>query len=695
MLVMKRQPGWAHTTQCLVIVLAGFGIRLVGLGAESLWYDETVSAFLAGQDVLTLVAHTARDIHPPGYYLSLHVWVRLVGDTEFALAFLSLVWGVLLCALTYRVARHLLGERVAVWALLLVALSPYNVWYSQEVRMYTLAAALSALAIWCTSGILARHRLASVGYVLSATAGLYVLYYFAFLLVALNGLMAVHLAHRRAWRTLRTWLLAQVVVLVLYGPWLPVAWRQITEPPVPPWRSAVPLRDALVETWTALSFGQSVQFVRVWPLLIVVAVLFACGLRGAWLARRRPSVPRPPVAPGAGYGSTIATPASINPALLLTGALLGPLILIALASLVTPLYHVRYVFTYAPAFYIVLGAGVAWLMRQVRPLAWIALATMLAGGTYGIYALRTAPEYVTDDLRGAVRFLAERWRPGDAVLFNAGYAYTALAYYYDEPIAGRLRLIDYRSPADSSAPLILQTGIIGGAASLGWGDDQSDFYATTGSDTTDALSRVLADYPRLWVMRIYDTVADRDGIVREWLARETTPFEDRAFAGSGYPHVQGFMVRRQPSPPPAPSIALEGGVALVGSQIPSEVASGNPVDVALWWRVTGPEPAASPPYAVSVKIWNSEAGPTAAALVAQSDEWPLGSLLLTPSWPRDAVLRHPMRLRLPPGLDAGRYRLDVQLYDPTTVQPFQRLDGAGNSIPLGAIRVTTTMAPAE
>jgi uncharacterized membrane protein len=680
---MRAQSRWAHTLICLAIVLAGFGVRSAGLGADSLWYDETVSAFLAGQDVAALVAHTARDIHPPGYYLVLHAWVRVAGDSEFTLAFLSLVWGILLCALTYRLARRLLGKRVAGWALMLVALSPYNVWYSQEVRMYTLAAVLGVLVVWSGSAMVTKHHLLAVaGYVLCAATGLYVLYYFAFLLLALNGLFLAHLTHRRAWRTLATWIAAQAAVVVLYAPWVPIAWRQATEPPVPPWRSAVPLLDALIETWTTLTFGQPRLSMWVWPLLVLVGLLFVWGLRGAWRVRSRRSS-----APAGASNATSVAAASVNPAALLLTALFGPLALIAVASVVTPLYHVRYVFTYAPAFYIILAGGLAWLMQRTRLVAVVALAAVLAGGTYGLYEQRAMPEDVTDDLRGAVRFLAARWRPGDAVLVNAGYAYTAFAYYYPEPIAARMRLTDYRSPANLDAPLVLQTGIIGGDTSLGWGDAQSDFYATTGADTTGALARVLSDYPRLWVLRIYDTVADPDGVVRAWLAEATTPFEDRAFAGSAYPHVQGYMARRQPAPPPGPSFALAGGVDLVGSQVPSEARAGESLDVVLWWRATGTQPAVSPPYAVSLKLWDVQSEQTTPPLVAQADEWPLGGLLLTPTWPRDVALRHPMRLRLPLDLTAGRYRLEVQLYDSATLQPFDRLDGAGNSIALGDIRV--------
>ena len=125
-----------------ILLLAAFALRLYRLGVASLWYDETVSAFLARQDLVALTRHTAGDIHPPLYYYVLHFWGQVVGWSQFSFAFVSLFFGMLIIALVYRVAREWFTARVALIAALLVAASPYNLWYSQEVRMYTMGALL-------------------------------------------------------------------------------------------------------------------------------------------------------------------------------------------------------------------------------------------------------------------------------------------------------------------------------------------------------------------------------------------------------------------------------------------------------------------------------------------------------------------------------------------------------------------------
>ncbi len=590
-----------HRWLLLAILLLAFGLRLYRLGAGSLWYDETVSVHLAGKSLPALVAHTAGDIHPPGYYILLHTWIRLAGRSDFAVAFPSLFFGLLLVALAYRLAARLFGPEAGLLAAFLVAISPYNLWYSQEVRMYTLAAALgmglleailpmlearpAASAVLAPPGRLCRLRGAGpVG---------------ALLLCLLAGghqpdgrrLVAVSMpgGERQAsggkwWRWLGRWLLAQAAVLLLYAPWLPVAWRQATNPPVPPWRSSTALGDLLVQTWSALSLGQSVQpaAVWVWPVLLLVAILFSLGL--FYRSRR------------AGRVSWF-----------LAGYVFLPVLLIGLASLVTPLFHVRYAFTYSTPFYVILGAGLVaagrpWRSRAARlwrTALWLSLAVIVIAAGLSIRAYHADPRYASDDHRAAVHLLGERWRPGDAILVNAGYAYTALLTYWNgDPIAWRGRLVgdpgDDWGGAARQGPVVVQTGTVDGDPGLGWGDPASDFYAMTQAETADALAKLFSEFDRVWVYRIYDTVTDPSGFVRNWLDAHGQKFEDQVFTGESQLRVQGYLTGRDPLAdagliePPGAALA-DGSLDLAAAAMPDrEVAVGQALDLALVWRVQAP-----------------------------------------------------------------------------------------------------------
>ncbi len=290
-----------HRLLLLTGLLLGFALRLVRLGAESLWYDETVSVVLARKSIPDLIAHTAGDIHPPGYYLLLHAWQGWVHPTlahglEFLFAWPSLWFGLLILPLIYVLGRRLFDRRVALMAVWLGAVHPFHVWYGQEVRMYTLGAVLGLLAFWCM--IKAWDRVKGgrsawpwlFGYAIWAALGMYVLYYFLFLLVALN-LMALpfvlgvgqpagsrtRLAHGRIW----PWLAAQGIALLLWLPWLPTFLHQSFDPPVPPWRvpwqSGAEFAHTVVEVLAAQIIGQTPPGMVLWPYaLATVGLVIAC-----------------------------------------------------------------------------------------------------------------------------------------------------------------------------------------------------------------------------------------------------------------------------------------------------------------------------------------------------------------------------------------------------------------------------------
>ena len=140
----------AHIWLAAMLLLA-LGVRVYRLDAQSLWYDEAVTAQVSAQGIAELTRWTADDIQPPLYYYAVAGWTRLAGRSEWALRFPSAFFGVLTVALLWAVARRLFGRgsrgRWAAGAVaLLAALSPLYVYYAQEARMYTLLTGLGVLA---------------------------------------------------------------------------------------------------------------------------------------------------------------------------------------------------------------------------------------------------------------------------------------------------------------------------------------------------------------------------------------------------------------------------------------------------------------------------------------------------------------------------------------------------------------------
>ncbi|NOZ50100.1 MAG: hypothetical protein GXP37_08655 [Chloroflexi bacterium] len=642
----------------LLIVLGAFGLRLVRLGVDSLWYDETVSALLSSQSLTEMWAHTAGDIHPPLYYGLLHFWTLAAGRSEFAYAFLSLIFGMALVPLLAQLGRRLFSPPVGILAALLYAVNPFAIWYAQEVRMYTLAALLLTSLMWLTWAFLQRpttapwRRLGLIA--LLAALALWTLYYTAFALVALN-LFALVWLWRHAKKYLPAWLLAQMVTLVLYAPWLPIALRQALQPPVPAWRQAVSggqlALTMLRQSSVALALGQSIDAMRWWPVGILLL-----GIALVPVIRRQSKE----YAPGA--------------ACFLASILGGPLLLIFLISqLLTPLYHVRYVYLISAAYPLLVAAG--WLQLTERLFhthrRWRHAAT---AGFLGLLLLPTAlslRNYNTDrfayeaadDLRGAVQYIYERIGPRDAILVNAGYLYPALLTYWPGEIGWLGRLTHYPPPAAAvgPGPLVITTGHIDGDPGIGWGDAESDFYAVDHATAGARLAQVFADFNTVWLLRGYDTVNDPRGFIRSWLQQHGSLMNDQVFAGQTYVRVQAWRTvphRRTQAPPFAHPLAIDfaSGIRLLGYDLtPDTLIPGRPLRLTLYWQATG---ASDRSWKVFTQVLNADW-----QVQAQADALPLAGARPTDQWQEGEIVESTFILHPPADLSPGDYRLITGFYD--------------------------------
>ena len=130
-----------------VLSLLALLLRVARLDFQPLWWDEGYSVWFAHQPLAEMLRLTALDIHPPLYYALLGSWSQLFGLAPATLRLLSVIFGVLAVPVAYSVGKWLGGRRAGLVAALLLAINPFHVYYSQEIRMYGLMVLWSLLAI--------------------------------------------------------------------------------------------------------------------------------------------------------------------------------------------------------------------------------------------------------------------------------------------------------------------------------------------------------------------------------------------------------------------------------------------------------------------------------------------------------------------------------------------------------------------
>jgi uncharacterized membrane protein len=415
-----------------ILALAA-AVRLFHLGHQSLWTDEMISLESA------TYAHgavfwrgLATDIHGPFNSALLHAWAAW-GTSETWLRLLYVVPGVLAVPVVRRLAATLFDEGTGDVAALLLALSPFHVWYSQEVRSYAWAILwdAAALLLFVRAWDGRAGRGAWLG--LAALCALSLLTNFSAALL-LAGLSAAVLVRRPFSRELAVrWGGVVAFAGLVFLPWF-LDWygriggeRIFVDAPPP---MGVPLRGESGFSWSevpylgwAFAFGYSLgpplqllhldrSLHALSPYLPVVtigaaaiAILLAAGARAARERRR---------------GVLLLATAGVPLALA-----------VLLASRDVKTFHPRYLVALFPFFVALLAAG--W--RRPAPATRLASAVVLALVVLSLGQLYFDPAYAKEDSRAAARLVLREERPGDSVVVI--YAWRPFRWYFSDTASGR------------------------------------------------------------------------------------------------------------------------------------------------------------------------------------------------------------------------------------------------------------------
>ena len=143
----------------IIITLIGGFLRVLLLANKGMWLDETFSVWVANHSVVDMLQWIIKiDQHPPLYYLLLHYWIALNGNTPYDVRLLSAIFGAGTIPIIYLIGKRISGVAMGLAAAVLLALSPFNIRYAQETRMYTLLMFNAAVAIYALVRLLTDSR---------------------------------------------------------------------------------------------------------------------------------------------------------------------------------------------------------------------------------------------------------------------------------------------------------------------------------------------------------------------------------------------------------------------------------------------------------------------------------------------------------------------------------------------------------
>ncbi len=656
-----------------------FALRVFDLTKQSLWPDEFInvdaSRWPLGQIWTQLVGDKV-----PALALLLKPWQAAAGSSPFSLRFPSVIFGTLLVALGFLLARRLLGRSAGLAAGVLLALSPFQIYYAQEATAYSLLGALSLLTSWIFLRWRARpgrRVLAGQGVVYALL--LYTHYVGVFVPLSHAAFAGVSWLGRRAPPDRRNrdfpqslppvsrqWIAAWALGAALFLPWAVTHLPQIGSNLAG--GTTRPLRQLLGLTLVDVSFGNALtshldagraaEAAELRNLMLAGLVLLPI-LAVALLPQRKG---------GRWFWSEAQWFVGLQASV--------PLVLLFVLVQVTRDYVSRYA---EPAFVWMPVAAVAGLLRLRWPAgqrrgglagsglksrsrkgelippsySWTSVQSpayrldkaigglgfliIVGYSIWGCLIYFENPGFFRLDFRTAANEILQNWQPGDAVVVTAPYAASTFNYYSAQGHSDVQAVpLPATMPADAS-------------------------------DTDPTLTALAARSTRVWHLRWQDDYADPHGVIERWLAAHAIRERDDKLPGNIAVDlwlIQAPLLNALPQAARPADDRLGDVIALAGYDV--ERPAANTLAVTFYWRL-------SAPLADDYTLFLHLLAPDGSQL-AQADARPYDGQYWTPRWPVGPLIRDPHRVPLDPCLTAGAYNLNLGWY---VLKTMQRLGAPG------------------
>ncbi|MEZ4636949.1 MAG: glycosyltransferase family 39 protein [Caldilineaceae bacterium] len=395
----------------LFLLLAAFGWRMIGLTQQSFWRDEIDVIFLSLRPIrenLSMFISPAQN--GPLYYLLLRPWIDVAGSSEFAMRYTSVLFGVAAVALLWQVARRLLPgghssglANAPLLTAIFLAINPYQLWYSQEGKMYALVVLLALLSTWSwLEAMRSGGGLRWLRYLLVTTICIY-----THLLTAL--ILPLHCVwfllawpvNRRRWQGYAGALSGFVL------PYLPLVWWQwhyLTSLDYETGYGFTPFAEVLRVLLLGHTRGAFVDVDTAW--LVPIFFLGMAGLLVGYQELRSIAEDRRPLL------------LNVDPRLrmaMIAAWLVLPVLLIFGVSLIKPLFVDRYVIWIAPSFALLFAVGVQVIGHSGG--RWATVLALLVVVYAGAFWLWTGWQQTHSpnktQLREAVQYVAAQRLPDD------------------------------------------------------------------------------------------------------------------------------------------------------------------------------------------------------------------------------------------------------------------------------------------
>lgn len=364
---------------------------------QSLWRDEAFSFFLAKNPISSLLKFATSDFNPPLYYIVLHFWMRIFGESEMAMRSLSFIFQLLTSYVGFKLGSLILGRKLGRFVFLLILFNPILLYYGFEARMYSMLAFFSIASVYFFFEKKWQY------WFIFTFLGMYSQLFFWFTILA-EGVFVLLISRDQ----IVSFFKRVAFLLILYIPWMPVIFTQVIKGTQGFWVNKI-------DHWTVMSsLGNIFTSYEgtpggLWGKTSFLSLFIAILIIAVWIRRRDEFVK------------------------FITIWLFLPLATVLLISLWKPIFVNRYlIFLSIPMTLFIVAFGKLFIRRRDLILS---IALLFECSVFFYFG----PYFKKIDIRGAVGKIRTEMAPGDVLVsrtpltfFEANYYFNSNAYLYGE-----------------------------------------------------------------------------------------------------------------------------------------------------------------------------------------------------------------------------------------------------------------------
>jgi len=192
----------------------------------SIWDDEAHTYWNTHSLISDVFSRSseANAVHPPLYFIVIHYWMIIFGDSATSMRLPSLIFGLITIFFVYKLGTLLSNKTVGLLASLLIAISVCHIQHLQDARPYSLFAFLTTLSFFFYINLVSKKSISIMaGYIVSSSLMLYTHFFSFFILLGQNiiSIYTIYFSDDKK-TNIRKWITSQIILFFLYLPWLKI-----------------------------------------------------------------------------------------------------------------------------------------------------------------------------------------------------------------------------------------------------------------------------------------------------------------------------------------------------------------------------------------------------------------------------------------------------------------------------------------